>query len=149
MLFLALRSWPSTVSKGEMLRVEEDGHAEVEHVHAEMLCVQDGLDGQDGAASLDAAQRPRTLPRVLLPITLLPLTLGRGQVQVGQVQVERPRPLLQSAAVNGGRETRARARVRAVACRAVACLGATLRAAACLRALPTAAPGFKCRALPL
>ena len=35
---------------GEMLRVEEDGDAEVEHVHAEMLCVQDGLDGEDGAA---------------------------------------------------------------------------------------------------
>ena len=43
---------------GEMLRVEADGDAEVEHVHAEMLCVQDGLDGEDGAASLtDAATR--------------------------------------------------------------------------------------------
>eukprot|EP00001_Collodictyon_triciliatum_P034246 06184_4 len=30
--------------------LEADGDAEVEHVHAEMLCVQDGLDGEDGAA---------------------------------------------------------------------------------------------------
>lgn len=38
----------------EMLRVEEDGDAEVQHLPAHMLCVQDGLNGEDGAACLDA-----------------------------------------------------------------------------------------------
>jgi hypothetical protein len=36
----------------EMLRVEEDGDGEVEHLDPEILCVRDGLDGEDGAASL-------------------------------------------------------------------------------------------------